>query len=217
MKIVTPNCNLSRLISITIAVVFLSLAIWAIMARSRAITSRATPRAESDLQKGNERRSSKTSSESRDSIQGESRSRSRPRRNSQGVTVERTTALLRNSIAERVDLPEQTVGERIAAFQRILLETGLDATEIQVEFDDQDPIFNTNVGVLRMRNIPLDLVLRYLFDSAKVDLQVLPGALEFIAPKQKAEQAGAGQPATRSQSKSEGGDKPQPDAEGRSR
>jgi hypothetical protein len=36
---------------------------------------------------------------------------------------------------------------------------------------------------------------------------------EFI----RAEQAGTGQPATRSQSKSEGSDKPQPDAEGRSR
>jgi hypothetical protein len=33
----------------------------------------------------------------------------------------------------------------------------------------------------------------------------------------EAEQAGTGQPATRSQSKSEGGDKPQPEAEGRSR
>jgi hypothetical protein len=33
----------------------------------------------------------------------------------------------------------------------------------------------------------------------------------------KAEQAGTGQPATRSQSNSEGGDKPQPEAEGRSR
>jgi hypothetical protein len=33
----------------------------------------------------------------------------------------------------------------------------------------------------------------------------------------KAEQVGAGQPATRSESDSEGGDKPQPEAEGRSR
>lgn len=36
-------------------------------------------------------------------------------------------------------------------------------------------------------------------------------------PAQQAEQAGTGQPATRPQSKSEGGDKPQPEAEGRSR
>jgi hypothetical protein len=35
--------------------------------------------------------------------------------------------------------------------------------------------------------------------------------------KQKGEQAGSGQPATRPESKSEGGDKPQPEAEGRSR
>jgi hypothetical protein len=35
--------------------------------------------------------------------------------------------------------------------------------------------------------------------------------------KRASEQAGSGQPATRSQSKSEGGDKPQPEAEGRSR
>jgi hypothetical protein len=35
--------------------------------------------------------------------------------------------------------------------------------------------------------------------------------------KTKGEQAGTGQPATRSESKSEGGDKPQPEAEGRSR
>jgi hypothetical protein len=35
--------------------------------------------------------------------------------------------------------------------------------------------------------------------------------------EKKAEQAGTGQPATRPESKSEGGDKPQPEAEGRSR
>jgi hypothetical protein len=38
-----------------------------------------------------------------------------------------------------------------------------------------------------------------------------------FAEKTQAEQAGTGQPATRSQSKSEGSDKPQPEAEGRSR
>jgi hypothetical protein len=37
------------------------------------------------------------------------------------------------------------------------------------------------------------------------------------AQNKKSEQASSGQPATRPESKSEGGDKPQPDAEGRSR
>ena len=38
-----------------------------------------------------------------------------------------------------------------------------------------------------------------------------------VIPKQEAEQAGTGQPATRPEPKSEGSDKPQPEAEGRSR
>ena len=38
-----------------------------------------------------------------------------------------------------------------------------------------------------------------------------------VGTYKETEQAGARQPATRSQSKSEGGDKPQPEAEGRSR
>jgi hypothetical protein len=41
--------------------------------------------------------------------------------------------------------------------------------------------------------------------------------VELEPKKPNAEQAGTGQPATRSQSKSEGGDKPQREAEGRSR
>jgi hypothetical protein len=42
-------------------------------------------------------------------------------------------------------------------------------------------------------------------------------AVVSIFKNNKVEQAGAGQPATRSESDSEGGDKPQPEAEGRSR
>jgi hypothetical protein len=45
----------------------------------------------------------------------------------------------------------------------------------------------------------------------------IAGHLFALPQKPKAEQAGAGQPATRSESKSEGSDKPQPESEGRSR
>jgi hypothetical protein len=44
-----------------------------------------------------------------------------------------------------------------------------------------------------------------------------PEVMKAASEKQQAEQAGTGQPATRPESKSEGGDKPQPEAEGRSR
>lgn len=52
--------------------------------------------------------------------------------------------------------------------------------------------------------------------SRRVTLKDKESIVRFLA-KHKAEQGGTEQPATRTQSKSEGGDKPQPEAEGRSR
>lgn len=54
------------------------------------------------------------------------------------------------------------------------------------------------------------------FREAKLDATTMQRTLAKLK-RQKAEQSGAGQPATRPESKPEGSDKPQPDAEGRSR
>ena len=64
--------------------------------------------------------------------------------------------------------------------------------------------------------IPHEVLIRHLqiLESKAVASGEL---LSTRATKDSAEQAGTGQPATRSQSKSEGSDKPQPEAEGRSR
>ncbi len=48
-------------------------------------------------------------------------------------------------------------------------------------------------------------------------INVVIGDLDFLPDSQEVVQAGSGQPATRSESKSEGDDKPQPESEGRSR
>jgi hypothetical protein len=56
---------------------------------------------------------------------------------------------------------------------------------------------------------------RYPMKFQKMDDVVLQ--IQAALKKQQSEQAGAGQPATRSVSDSEGSDKPQPEAEGRSR
>jgi hypothetical protein len=53
--------------------------------------------------------------------------------------------------------------------------------------------------------------------AAKMSADGTPVSAWLKPIKSEAEQAGTGQPATRSQSKSEGNDKPQPEAEGRSR
>lgn len=54
--------------------------------------------------------------------------------------------------------------------------------------------------------------------SGKKNSELVSYSLSLALPENnKAEQAGTGQPATRPESKSSGGDKPQPEAEGRSR
>jgi hypothetical protein len=55
---------------------------------------------------------------------------------------------------------------------------------------------------------------RFFYKQHRGSIDSIDHCFEY---KQEAEQAGTGQPATRSQSKSEGSDKPQPEAEGRSR
>ena len=54
-------------------------------------------------------------------------------------------------------------------------------------------------------------------EEALLKKRLLLGKRLLELDKTKAEQGGTGQPATRPESKSEGGDKPQPEAEGRSR
>ena len=56
---------------------------------------------------------------------------------------------------------------------------------------------------------------RYPLKFQKLDQVV--AEIQALVKKQQSEQAGAGQPATRPESDSEGSDKPQPEAEGRSR
>ncbi len=67
--------------------------------------------------------------------------------------------------------------------------------------------------------IRADGAVKYLVVVEVIDLCQKAGAwnISFATSKTQAEQAGTGQPATAPESKSEGGDKPQPDAEGRSR
>ena len=66
---------------------------------------------------------------------------------------------------------------------------------------------------------PFDWMSYYrLKGSSEIDVSSKPIKIRFRQDKsKKAEQDGAGQPATRSESDSEGGGKPQPESEGRSR
>jgi hypothetical protein len=69
---------------------------------------------------------------------------------------------------------------------------------------------------LKAKDMKLIEILAKLADAVDANLVIERGKVSLI-PKKEAEQAGSGQPATRSESKSKGGDKPQPESEGPSR
>jgi hypothetical protein len=68
------------------------------------------------------------------------------------------------------------------------------------------------------RDLKLHQILGALADEIGAEVIVTrQGFTLRVPPKKDAQQAGAGQPATRPESKSEGGNKPQPESEGRAR
>jgi hypothetical protein len=84
---------------------------------------------------------------------------------------------------------------------------------------EKDEIRDPMVRALRLANPKINVrhTVEVPFFELGNPLDQMTGELDPAPKTTKAEQAGTGQPATRSQSESEGGDKPQPEAEGRSR
>ena len=88
-----------------------------------------------------------------------------------------------------------------------------------------DPVpYNPTVGRVEEDGTPIYLMdvqagkgIDSRFDPQKEVLKLSTQHAALVFTKSDSEQDGAGQPATRPESKSEGSDKPQPEAEGRSR
>jgi hypothetical protein len=74
----------------------------------------------------------------------------------------------------------------------------------------------TGILVVELGTVEESWTSYFVVGSSKGDVASLAGTI-VVQENKEAEQAGTGQPATRPESKSEGGDKPEPEAEGRSR
>ena len=113
------------------------------------------------------------------------RTRSKVRTDDPKGTVEKTTALLRNTKVgrqERLTFPEQSVTDRITTFERIVREAGIESREIRIAFDHQNALFETKVGQLDLSNLPLRDVILYICDGAKLWFRIGPGIVEFYDP-----------------------------------
>ena len=97
----------------------------------------------------------------------------------------------------------------------------IDVLNTEIETLVEEGSWALTVRIENQRKIPnrvADDWVVFIFKDYKYTSKWLELNEDRNAPNKKAaEQAGTGQPATRPESKSEGGDKPQPEAEGRSR
>ena len=94
----------------------------------------------------------------------------------------------------------------------ILKSVGLDQVEIKMALLQDD-----RFEVRLMDYIRVDMDDLMHLAPEEIAQKISDDVRSRLGINEEAEQAGAGQPATRSESDSEGGDKPQPEAEGRSR
>jgi hypothetical protein len=130
-------------------------------------------------------------------------------------TIEWTAGYLSRLVIPRVDFDESTpLGECLNFLELI---QGRPATySIKVDGEALGEAKLSAPVSLKVREMKLIDILAKLADAVDANLVIERGKVSLI-PKKEVEQAGAGQPATRPESKSEGIGKPQPEAEGRSR
>ena len=94
-----------------------------------------------------------------------------------------------------------------------------DVNSLKKLFSESHPSYSVWLELPRLGSVEIT-VFRNTEDAGapKLEMLVTQFTSFFVCPQiEEAELAGTGQPATRSQSKSEGSDKPQPESEGRSR
>jgi len=130
-------------------------------------------------------------------------------------TIEWTAGYLSRVVVPRVDFNDSTpLGECLNFLE--LIQGRPAAYSVKVDGEALgDAKLNAPIS-MKAQDMKLIEILANLADAVDANLVIERGKVSLI-PKKEAEQAGTGQPATRPESKSEGSDKPQPEAEGRSR
>jgi hypothetical protein len=130
-------------------------------------------------------------------------------------TIEWTAGYLSRVVVPRVDFNDSTPLGQCLNFLE-LIQGRPAAYSIKVDGEALGDAKLSAPISLKAQDMKLIEILAKLADAVDANLVIERGKVSLI-PKKEAEQAGTGQPATRPESKSEGSDKTQPEAEGRSR
>jgi hypothetical protein len=115
-----------------------------------------------------------------------SRTKSRIRDQQIRPTVEQTTSLLRDTVIPVMDLPEETLSDRVARLNRLIIGCGVDPEHLEITIENDDsvlerPIANMIYPVLRIRNVPVAVALKYTADNTFLRYKVLAGRVECFS------------------------------------
>lgn len=100
-------------------------------------------------------------------------------------TQEETVALVIGTVLPRVDLPEQTLADRVKELNRLLRDCGIESGQLSVVVDEEGPLPDSPLpGLfcheLRVRNLPFDQLLKYMADNTKLRYGVDGGRVELF-------------------------------------
>ena len=110
--------------------------------------------------------------------------RSKDRPDSLRATVEETESLLKTTIIPEVDWENMTLRETISRLNILLKEAGIPAHQLRFAYDTSGPFPKDTLDLmsvqeLKMRNIPLGMLLKYTVGSTKLRYRVSTGKVEF--------------------------------------
>lgn len=137
----------------------------------------------SELQSSGRNQSMRSTTESAVQLAGlaePSRTKSKNRIHHPQPTFEETTELLRNTIIPLVDIQDQTIAEIAAATTSFIQEAGIPPHKLRVIINKSDDLAKWRIKELRIRNVPLAVLLKYACDSTRLRYRVEPGIIWFF-------------------------------------
>lgn len=98
-------------------------------------------------------------------------------------TLGETTELLESTIFHSVDLPEQSLSERVLAINQLIEQTGVPPTRLRIYCDTFNPVGKVRIGKLKEKNISAASLLRLTTDSGDLRSIVRNGKVEITIPE----------------------------------
>ncbi len=108
-----------------------------------------------------------------------SRTKSKNRIEHPKPTIEETTELLRNTIIPRVDIQDQTILEVASAVTGFIQEAGIPTHKLRVIVNKSDDLVKWRIKEVRIRNVPIAVLLNYVCDSTRLRYRIEPGIILF--------------------------------------